>query len=360
MKPAVRYSADLETPEPDEAETIQGLKEALHEVMETVAENEGHAMRSVHAKNHGYLSATLTVLPDIAPELAQGLFVHPGEHQAILRFSTNPGDILDDSISLPRGLATKVLGVQGERLPGSEAETTQDFVMVNGPAFSAKSPKQFLGNLKLLAKTTDRAEWAKKALSAVLRTAEKGLEAVGLESATLKTLGGSRNVHPLGEAYYSQTAFRHGEYVAKYAIVPVAPALVRHHSEEIATAGKPDAVREAMGRDAQEGAMEWELRVQLLRDPESQPIEDATVEWSQEDSPYLPVARIRAEPQEAWTPARNARDDDLRFSPWTGLAAHRPLGGVNRVRKETYADSAAFRERVNRCPVREPATAEMP
>src|SRR5258708_6928935 len=41
-----------------------------------------------------------------------------------MRFSTIPGDILDDSVSTPRGLAIKVIGVEGERLEGSEARST--------------------------------------------------------------------------------------------------------------------------------------------------------------------------------------------------------------------------------------------
>ena len=70
-----------------------------------------------------------------------------------MRLSTFPGDILDDSVSTPRGLAIKMIGVQGERLEGSERDLTQDLVLVNGPAFGAPNAKQFLATLKLLAKT---------------------------------------------------------------------------------------------------------------------------------------------------------------------------------------------------------------
>ena len=46
--------------------------------------------------------------------------------------------------------------------------------------FKAKTAEDFLGNLKLLAKTTDRMEGAKVALSSVLRGVNKTLEAVGV------------------------------------------------------------------------------------------------------------------------------------------------------------------------------------
>ena len=47
-------------------------------------------------------------------------------------------------------------------------------------------------------------------------------------------------------------------------------------------------------------------------------------------------------------------DEEMRFSIWTGLAAHRPLGNVNRARNEPYRHSAQFRERFNHCPIHEP------
>jgi hypothetical protein len=361
LRAPVPYSDDLESVSPDEVETIRGLSEALTEIMETVAEDEGHARRSVHAKSHGVLGATLTVLPNLLPELAQGIFARSGEHPALLRISTNPGDMLDDSISLPRGVALKVLDVEGERLPGSEGARTQDFLMVNAPAFAAPTPEAFLKNLRLLAKTTDRAEWAKKALSAVFRRAEKTLEFVGAQSAALKTLGGAPNVHPLGETYFTQTPYRHGGYVAKYSLKPISPSLTRLTGTEVETAGRPNGIREEVDRAARAAPMEWELRAQLCRDLEAMPIEDPTVEWDEKESPFIPVARLRAEPQPAGADPRISEvDDERRFSPWIGVEAHRPLGAINRARRATYEMSAAFRSRVNRCPVHEPTTAKLP
>jgi hypothetical protein len=72
-------------------------------------------------------------------------------------------------------------------------------------------------------------------------------------------------------------------------------------------------------------------------------------------SPYVPVARISAPPQEAWSQTKStAMDDGLFFSPWHGLAAHRPLGSIMRARKMAYSRSAQFRSERNGCPVGEP------
>jgi len=46
----------------------------------------------------------------------------------------------------------------------------------------------------------------------------------------------------------------------------------------------------------------------------------------------------------------------LFFNVWHGLAAHQPLGSVNRARRVAYAASAEFRATHNNRPLAEPAT----
>ena len=354
MVQPVRYRPDVEQPESDEAETLAGLEEQFKKIMDITSEDYGHAVRSVHAKGHGLAYGRLHIPGDLPPELAQGLFATPGVHDAILRFSTNAGDLLDDSIRLPRGVALKVLQVEGERLPSRDGDATQDFVMVNGPAFGAPTPKKFLGNLKLLAATTDKAEGAKKLLSAVLRGVEATLEAVGGESATLSSLGGAKPVHPLGATYFSQTPFRFGEYIAKFQLVPVSN-IKEYADETINATGRPDAIREAMNELLASQGGTWELRAQLCTDLDEMPIEDASVVWDESRSPYRTVATLVVEPQPAWTHGESEhREDVLSFSPWHGLLAHQPLGGVNRVRSHAYQFSADYRGAINGCPVHEP------
>lgn len=351
----IRYDPSLETIEPDEGETIENLRGSFREILETTSADYGRAVRSVHAKGHGLVHGTLTIAGGLPPELAQGIFTSPGEHPVILRFSTAPGDILDDSVSSPRGLSIKVLGVEGERLEGSSGDTTQDFLMVNGPVFGARKSADFAKNLKLLAKTTDRAEGAKKLLSAALRAVETGLETVGLESSLVKQLGGAPEVHPLGETYFTQTPYRYGDHVVKLSVAPVSPALVDVTGDIVDTSGRPDALREEIGRRMVAKGGTWEVRVQLCTDPEATPIEDPTVEWDEEASPFRTVATITVDPQVSWTPGESDNAEDrLAFSPWHGVQAHRPLGQINRARKPMYDFSRDFRGDFNGCPVHEP------
>lgn len=358
----VPYHDDVERVSVDEGDTIRQLNDAFREILETTSADYGHAVRAVHAKAHGIARGKLTVSDTLPPELAQGIFATPGDYEAVLRISTNAGDILPDSIGLPRGVALKVIGVDGERLPGSEDDSTQDFIMVNGPVFTAPDAKAFLKNLKLLAKTTDRAETGKVVLSTVLRTVEKGLEAIGHPSATLQQLGGAPHVHPLGETYYSQTPYRYGDYMAKIALFPVSPALTRLTGAAIDTGDDPDAIRAAVRRDLMVQGGTWEVRVQLNTDLDTMPIEDPRVEWDATSSPFVTVATLDVPAQNAWDDAASSRTDDaLSFNIWHGIAAHRPLGNVNRARRDTYKKSAAFRRGFNGCPMHEPARlAELP
>ncbi|HUD91681.1 catalase family protein [Sphingobium sp.] len=355
MTKPVRYSPDVEQIEPDEAQTLAELEEQFRKILDTTSSDYGHAVRAVHAKGHGLVQGRLTIAPDLPQELAQGLFGHSGHYEAIVRFSTNAGDILDDSVRLPRGIALKILNVIGDRLPGSECDTTQDFIMVNSPAFAAPNPKKFLGNIKLLAATADKAEAGKKLLSAVLRGFEATMEAVGTQSTMLTTLGGAKPIHPLGATYFSQTPFRFGDYIAKFSLVPIGDNAA-FSDENIHATGRPDAIREDLTAGLLQAEAKWELRVQLCSDLEKMPIEDASIAWDETESPFQTVATLTVPLQSGWNYGSSEEAEDrLSFSPWHGLAAHRPLGGVNRVRQESYRHSAEYRSHFNGCPIHEPA-----
>jgi catalase len=352
--PPVRYDPSFEHFEPDEVDVSNELVETLRGIMQTTARDYGHAVRSVHAKSHGVVRGQLKVADVLPPELAQGIFAAAASYPVVMRFSTNPGDILDDSVSLPRGLALKVVGVPGERLPDSPG-ADQDFVMVNAPAFSASSAKAFLANLKMLAKTTDTPQFLKKAVSAALRGAETVVEAVGGKSPTLMSLGGHPNTHVLSETFYTQAPLLYGPYVAKFSVAPISASLKALVGEKVDVSGRPNALREELAKFFATQSGEWELRVQLMTNPETMPIEDASVPWPEQESPYIAVGRISVAPQDAWSEAaQRAVDDGMAFSPWHGIADHRPLGSIMRVRKPAYEMSSGFRSRHNRCPITPP------
>ena len=82
--------------------------------------------------------------------------------------------------------------------------------------------------------------------------------------------------------------------------------------------------------------------MQFQTDSRQMPIEDASVEWRERDSPYRRVAQIRIPSQALDGAAAPARR--LSFNPWHALAEHRPLGDFNRARRDIYRAMAAFRQ----------------
>jgi Catalase len=312
----ILFRAEMEHEEPNESMADADLEASLKAIRESTYKNSGHARRSLHAKSHGILFGTFTVLENLPPMLAQGLFSKEGNYRAAMRFSTLPGMILKDSVSMPRGVALKVQGVQGDRLPGSSGNE-QDFVMVDAPTFGARTVKEFNEFVRsVVAKFTDES---------------KGLDEPDNEI--------------LGDTFYSQTPFLYGQYTCKFALAPVSPSLKARTNKHIEVSGKPNALRDSVVDYFAAESGEWELKVQLNTDLESMPIEDSTVSWPQDSSPYIAVARLSVPAQDAWSSTSIATvDDGMAFNPWNGLAAHRPLGSINRARKPTYAKSVTFRE----------------
>ena len=352
----IPYAPDIEKPIDDEAEISADLVKALLTISRKTFADTHHGLRSVHAKSHALLIGELTVEPDLPPELAQGLFATADAYPVVMRFSTTPGDILPDSVSTPRGLAIKIVGTIGERLTASENDVTQDFVMVNAPAFHTSNAKGFLAGLKLLAATTDKGEGLKVVASAVLQGTEKVIEALGGKSGAIRGLGGEPANHPLGETYYTAVPLRFGDYMAKLSLVPVSPDLTELKGHRIEMKSKT-AIREAMVDHFSIYGSTWELRAQLCTDIETMPIEDAARVWPEDKSPYVTVARLAVEPQTAWSQERSTGiDDGMSFSPWHGLAAHRPLGSIMRLRKAAYEASAGFRAEKSGLTIIEPRT----
>jgi hypothetical protein len=336
----------------EENDAILELETLFLSMAHRVAQQEGVAHRAVHAKGHALVRGTFQVHGDLPPELAHGLFAKARCFEALVRFSSPPAEQLPDTVSTPRALALKVLHVEGERAAGSLPGHSQDFLMVNGPAFTAPTPAGFVGPAKLLAATTEKMPRTKTVISATLRGAEAALEAVGLQSGKLKGLGGEPQRHPLGETYFTQVPFLYGPYMAKFSLAPLSPALQALAGTAIPNEG--DAQRQAIQSALASEEALWAFNVQLCRDLERMPIEDASIAWPEEVSPWITVATLALPPQRSWSGLSEQTEKSLAFSPWNALAAHRPLGAVNRARKRVMAVSRQFRSNFNRCPITEP------
>ena len=194
----------------------------------------------------------------------------------------------------------------------------------------------------------------KEGVSKASLATNTALHAVGGDSAHLDFFGSPR-IHPLAEAYFSQAPIRYGDYIAKLAVVPVAPAQLALEKEVLDAAQDENALRTATvnylrGQDAV-----FEIRVQLCTDLEAMPVEDANTEWSEEQSPYRTVARLTFPRQEAYSEARKEyADNALSFCVSHSLAAHRPLGSIMRARLRAYPEMSKHRREANGKPFAEP------
>lgn len=349
--PPLPYTPEVETVPADEAETIRGIIDAMRGESETVAKREGRATRASHAKSTGCLLGTLEVAPDLRPELAQGLFAEPREFDVAVRFAQGPGEHLPDRVSTHRGMAIKVFGAQGERIAGHD-EPVQDFVLATGPTFPSGTAEGFLRDARQIEAATPL-PGVKGAVSALSRLVERAAEAVGGSVARADFFGHPK-VHPLADAYFSQAPMRWGAHVAKLGAFPAAPHQLALRDARVDTGRDRDAFRAAMAVTMSKEEAVFELRAQLWTDAEAQPIEDASVEWPEEASPYRTVATIRLPRQEAHAEAR-ARffNEEMVFRPSHSLEAHRPLGSVMRARLEVYRALSAWRHERTGVPERD-------
>ncbi len=356
----IRYSDDVEVKQPDEDRLIHETLNSVARMGQKVFDKHRHAMRGAHAKGHGGLKGELKIYDNLPVPLAQGLFREPRTYPVMIRFSTAPGDIMPDGMSSFRGLAIKVIGVEGPKLFSSEPDAlTQDFLLINRPVFPAGNIARYLNEQLLQEKVVVSApEEAQQLLTTALRTVNAVTEKVGVELYPTALGITLPETHILGETYYTTAALRYGDYIAKVSVVPVSASLQPLVGKPIET-DEPSVLRDLIVEFFRQQPAEYELCAQLCTNLETMPIEDAAVPWSEQDSPYQAIAKLTIPVQEAYSPARRVYVDEvLSFSAWHCIAEHRPLGSIQRVRRQVYETSSHYRHEMNQQPKIEPRSIE--
>ena len=341
----LRYAPEIETLEAGEQETIDGIIQGMSQQSETVEQREGNVVRASHAKSTACVVGELTI-SDLPPELAQGLFARPGTFNVAIRFAQGPGETLGDRVSTHRGMAIKVFGVDGEKLPAHDA-ATQDFVLATGRTFPSGTASGFLSDAKKIGAATPMPEGFKSVVSSMARNFNRVLSMFDTASAKADFFGHPFN-HPIGDEYFSQAPIRYGEYVAKLGAFPSSQAQDALRDWRLDPHQDEDGFRHAATEYFGLHEAVFELRAQLWANAETQPIEDASVEWPADDSQYRTVATIRIPVQDAYGAERvRYFDEVMTFRPAHSLAAHQPLGSVMRARLQVYRALSAFRHRAN-------------
>jgi hypothetical protein len=326
-----------EYPSPDEPAQIEEILRLFTEMTERKYPPGVRPMRrDAHTKTHGCVKAEFTVRPDVPDRARHGLFSRPGTYQTWIRFSNAFSSIASDRDLDVRGMAIKVMGVEGEKLLANERfEKTQDFLLINTNVFFSPDPTAYLEFSR---------EYVKResALDYVLRPSRWRQAYILYRAAR----GGM--VNPLTSRYWSSVPFRLGAAAVKYSARPC-EGVVRGRR-----GASPDFLREAMAHHLRDREACFDFMVQFQSDPVKMPVEDPSVEWKERDSPFVPVARIRIPPQVFDAERQMHFAEHLSFTPWHSLPEHQPIGYVNRIRRTVYEQISTLRHAANGAPRREP------
>ena len=147
---------------------------------------------------------------------------------------------------------------------------------------------------------------------------------------------------------YSQSAYRHGDYVAKYGVFPLGADQIKKEEDEIKESDPVNILSKQLQDFHYNNKVSYAFCAQMLQNLEEQSVDDIGIEWDPNKYPFEQVATMEFEPQDSWLPEfRVWWDDKITVNTWHGLREHQPLGSTNRMRRVVYAESRKLRLRVN-------------
>jgi hypothetical protein len=298
----------------DEAQLFERVTKVVGELQRAKSARFGPG-RAFHRKPLMALAGTLDVLPGLPAHASHGLFATPGRHRALVRLSSGGPDVQSNRLPDIRGFALKVLDVAGPGALGGQigGQTDhQDFLMVNHDAL----PFASLGAFTDIAQAMTAGQ-----ASLVAHFFRKfGLvEGWRQLTAVLGTLGRKFGSFAT-ERFNTVAAHACGPYAVRVRLKPAGTPPTRRFGVDI--------VRDLRQRLAK-GPLAWDLELQFFVDEATTPIEDITKAWP-DSGPAVTVARLTLEGEAP------GDVEAMRFDPWSGLLAHRPLGEVMRARKVAY------------------------
>jgi hypothetical protein len=266
------------------------------------------------------VDAEFTVPDGLPAEHRVGLFAAPRSYAATIRFA-NAASATDREADV-RGMSIRVLGVEGANL--TAGALSQDFILNSHPVMMVPGTREFLELLQ-----ANEAGGFRRITYFLTHLAATRIAAAARSNPTCH----------LDLNYWSTTPYLFGAGRAvKYIVSPAS-----QRRSPMPPSRTDTYLLDAIRARLDDGDAVFDFMVQFQTDGRRMPIEDASVEWKREDSPYLPVARIRIPRQSVDDPARNTAGEQMAFNPWHCLADHRPLGSMNRARREIYSAMAAFR-----------------
>lgn len=298
------------------AQKIQAIQK------QAAADHEQPVQRGFHAKSHACLDGRLELDRHRDPRTRFGVFAGDGApKRVVVRFSNGVGWRQGDGELDARGMAIKVLDVPGRKYLPDEPGS-QDFLMTNSPVPVGRDAVEFM---KFAQANADGRLFGLFFL-------------IGHASTASQALSRTTPVNSMvTERFWSGGTFHLGAHQAvKVSTRPCDLRLVREPSRSSDDYLRADLV------DAAKSGVCMTLYVQFQTDPERTPIENASIIWEESDSPLVRVGKIVMPPQTV-DPGATKACDQLAFSPWHSLPAHKPMGHTNRARRYVYEASRVLR-----------------
>ncbi|HBL11432.1 MAG TPA: catalase [Cyanobacteria bacterium UBA11162] len=375
-----------EYPEQDERKYYDLVVEQVNLRMDNLYKDQERALRDTHTKSHAAVKgsleifdfdedaikrelsqrASLTSSQLNAISLKQGLLSSPKQYPVWLRFANGAFSIKNDYESDTRSMAVKVMGVEGERLEQSYESKTQDIIVHNSEFFFVKTIRDYYGFFSAVVESTEATKkWLyrhpRQFLALLKGTGgiPKSLLTQRYWSSSASALGLKPDFDP------SQTSRVPVEYpaVIKCAFTPVSsqpphnripfeprPGIPKLPFSDRAKAlgldpsqmdnyYRDDIIQSLAKPDAQYC---WDFGIQFQTNP-NMSIDDTTITWKESESPFFTVGRLTVKHQIINFEKQYDFCENLRFSPWNGLAVHRPVGAINRLRGVVYPVVASYR-----------------
>lgn len=345
---------------PGEPDAMKVVRDVVFAMMDTKARP---VQRVEHASAAGVVRAAFEVAPDLPGELRHGVFREPRVYPALVRYSNAANQ--DQSSKDTHGMAIKLFDVPGEKvLPDERHATTQDFLLVDCPVFFIRNaPDYAVFAPKLLAAfRLTQGPFIRRLPAFVGQLLQFGylfftyLATHFHEARILGALRKRPPKSPLDTGYFSSTPYRLGPHAVKWLVRPQAinapPPLQPSNDPELRK--RANCLRAALVSQLKQEDAAFDFCVQLQANSESTPVEDPTVAWDEAISPPIRLGTLRIPAQEFDTPAKRKLALGLSFDPWHSLPEHRPLGGINRVRREVYVAISDKRRELNNATIREP------
>ncbi|NER78505.1 MAG: catalase [Leptolyngbya sp. SIO1D8] len=386
-----------EYPEKDEQVYSKRVQEATRTRMDKLYGQTEKALRDTHAKTQVCVKGTLEIFDfdeaavqqavaklaglsaeqQTAIKLKQGLFAQPRQYPVWIRFANGRTTVESDYVDDTRSISVKIMDVDGERLPVSHEAHTQDLILQNGDIFFIRSIRDYYSFFRAISSSTLRVIlWLifhpkqKAALKGITSHAPKSLLTERYWSGSASALGLPANFDPTQPGHVPVTY----PTVVKYALTPVSshpphaplPREARSEAERKSAktqhkkAGVPDnyyreELIQALAKP--EATYCWHLQIQVQTNPEMS-IDDVTVSWDEAKAPFFTIGRLTVSHQSINFESQCDFCENLRFSPWNGLAVHRPVGALNRLRSSVYEIVGKYRHQKQNLDYQEPTGIE--